>query len=45
MDGAHRLSIAFFLKFDKIPVKIIEPVGFEIPNYSEYIKHKEKEYL
>jgi hypothetical protein len=45
IDGAHRLSIALFLKFKTIPVKIIEPVGFEIPNYSEYIKHKEKEYL
>ena len=45
IDGAHRLSIALFLKFKTIPVKIIEPVGFEIPNYSEYIKYKEKEYL
>ena len=45
MDGAHRLAIAIFLKFNKIPVKIINPVGFEIPNYTEYINNKEKEYL
>ena len=45
MDGAHRLSIAIYLKFTKIPVKVIEPLGFEIPNYTEYITTKEKEYL
>lgn len=45
MDGAHRLSIAIYLKFDSISVKIIKPLGFEIPNYTEYISHKEKEYL
>jgi len=45
MDGAHRLSIAIFLKFNSIPVKIIKPSGFEVPNYSTYIQHKEKEYL
>ena len=45
LDGAHRLSIAIYLKFDSISVKIIKPLGFEIPNYTEYISHKEKEYL
>jgi hypothetical protein len=45
MDGAHRLAVAIFLKLHKIPVKIISPVGFEIPNYTEYINSKEKEYL
>lgn len=45
MDGAHRLAVAIFLKLNKIPVKIISPVGFEIPNYTEYINSKEKEYL
>lgn len=45
MDGAHRLSIAIYLKFNTIPVKIIKPSGFEIPNYTEYINIKEKEYL
>lgn len=45
MDGAHRLAIVIYLKFNTIPVKIIKPSGFEIPNYTEYISIKEKEYL
>lgn len=45
MDGAHRLSVALFLKHDNIPVKIIKSFGFEIPNYTEFLKKKEKEYL
>ncbi|MDC0211419.1 hypothetical protein OAK30_03050 [Candidatus Nitrosopelagicus sp.] len=45
LDGAHRLAIALFKKMNHIPVKIIKPLGFEIPNYTEYLKYKEKEYL
>lgn len=45
MDGAHRLSVALFLEIPLIPVKIINPLAFEIPNYTQYIKKKEKEYL
>ncbi len=45
MEGAHRLAIAKYLNYDKIPVKIIKPLSFEIPNYTDYIKIKEKEYL
>lgn len=45
MDGAHRLAIALFLKHETIPVRIIKPLTFEIPNYTSYLKTKEKEYL
>ena len=45
LDGAHRLAIALFKKMNEVPVKIIKPLGFEIPNYTEYLKYKEKEYL
>ena len=45
IEGAHRLAIAKYLNYDKIPVKIIKPLSFEIPNYTDYIKMKEKEYL
>tara|TARA_B100000029_G_scaffold96608_1_gene86728 strand:- start:1709 stop:2251 length:543 start_codon:yes stop_codon:yes gene_type:complete len=45
LDGAHRLAIALFKKMNQVPVKIIKPLGFEIPNYTEYLKYKEKEYL
>lgn len=45
MDGAHRLSVALFLQISLIPVKIINPLAFEIPNYTQYLKKKEKEYL
>jgi hypothetical protein len=42
MDGAHRLSVALFLEISSIPVKIINSLAFEIPNYTQYIKKKEK---
>lgn len=45
IDGAHRLSVALFLGYQTIPVKIIKPLTFEIPNYTSYLKIKEKEYL
>jgi len=45
IDGAHRLSIALFLQHKTIPVKIIKPLTFEIPNYTSYLETKEKEYL
>ena len=45
INGAHRLSVALFLVFDKVPVKIYKSLSFEIPNYTEYIKIKEPEYL
>lgn len=45
INGAHRLSVALFLGFDKVPVKIYKSLSFEIPNYTEYIKIKESEYL
>lgn len=44
IDGAHRLSLALFLKLDSIPVKIYSPLYFEIPNFTDYIHLKEKEY-
>jgi hypothetical protein len=45
INGAHRLSVALFLELDKVPVKIYTSLSFEIPNYTEYIKIKEPEYL
>ena len=45
INGAHRLSVALFLGLDKVPVKIYKSLSFEIPNYTEYIKIKEPEYL
>ena len=45
IDGAHRLAIAEFLQYEKVPVKIIKPHSFEIPNYTDYIRIKEPEYL
>ena len=42
MDGAHRLSVALFLEIPSIPVKIINSLAFEAPNYTQYIKQKEK---
>jgi hypothetical protein len=45
IDGAHRLAIALFLQHKKIPVKVIRPFTFEIPNYTSYLETKEKEYL
>tara|TARA_Y100000782_G_C10080259_1_gene221687 strand:- start:141 stop:716 length:576 start_codon:yes stop_codon:yes gene_type:complete len=44
IDGAHRLAIAEFLEHEKVPVKIIKPTSFEIPNYTDYIDIKEAEY-
>ena len=44
IDGAHRLAIAEFLQYEKVPVKIIKPSSFEIPNYTDYIDIKESEY-
>ena len=45
IDGAHRLSIALFLNLDIIPVKIITAKGFEIPDYTQFLKLKREEYL
>lgn len=45
IDGAHRLSLALFLKLNSIPVKIYTPLYFEIPNFTDYIHLKEKEYI
>lgn len=45
INGAHRLAVAIFLRLDKVPVKIYRSLSFEIPNYTEYLKIKESEYL
>ena len=45
IDGAHRLAIALFLNLDSIPVKIITAKGFEIPDYTQFLKLKREEYL
>ena len=45
VDGAHRLAIALYLELKEIPVKIIKSLSFEIPNYTDYIQLKEKDYL
>jgi len=45
IDGAHRLAIALYLNMENIPVKIITSKSFEIPDYTEFIKLKSKEYL
>ena len=45
INGAHRLAVALFLGFEKIPVKIYRSMSFEIPNYTDYIEIKEFEYL
>ena len=45
INGAHRLAVALFLGLDKIPVKIYKSLSFEIPNYTDYIRIKESEYL
>jgi len=44
IDGAHRLAVCHFLKYKVIPVKIIKPLSFEIPNYTDYIAVKENQY-
>lgn len=43
-DGAHRVAIAIFLGYEKMPCKTIKPVGFEIPDYTCYIERRGKIY-
>lgn len=45
VDGAHRLAILLYLNTKNIPVKIIHSRGFEIPDYTEFLKLKSKGYL
>lgn len=45
IDGAHRLASALYLEIKEVPVKIYKPLSFEIPNYTDYIALKEKDYL
>lgn len=45
INGGHRLAVALFLGLEKVPVKIYRSVSFEIPNYTDYIKNKEPEYI
>lgn len=45
IDGAHRLAISLILNHQMIPVKLIKPFSFEVPNYTEYLKIKENDYL
>ena len=45
INGAHRLAVALFLNLDEIPVRIYRSLSFEIPNYTDYIRIKEPEYL
>jgi hypothetical protein len=45
INGAHRLAVALFLNLDEIPVRIYRSLSFEIPNYTDYIRIKESEYL
>jgi len=45
IDGAHRLACALYLEIKEIPVRIYKPLSFEIPNYTDYIRSKEKDYL
>jgi len=45
IDGAHRLAVALFLKNKSIPVKILKPCSFQIPDYDGYIQIKQKKYL
>lgn len=45
IDGAHRLAIALYLRYESIPVKIIKSVSFKIPDYTGYLELKRKEYL
>lgn len=44
INGAHRLAVALFLNFEKVPVRIYRSLSFEIPNYTDYIRIKEPEY-
>ena len=45
INGAHRLAVALFLDFENVPVRIYRSLSFEIPNYTDYIRIKESEYL
>jgi len=45
MNGAHRLAIATYLKFENIPAKIFTPIAFPFPNYTDYIILREEEYM
>jgi len=45
IDGAHRLAIALYLKNKSIPVKILKPYSFQVPDYDGYIQIKQKKYL
>tara|TARA_B100000953_G_scaffold54242_1_gene42184 strand:- start:115 stop:705 length:591 start_codon:yes stop_codon:yes gene_type:complete len=45
IDGAHRLSIALFLKLDLVPVTTYKPLFFKIPDFTEYISRKESQYI
>lgn len=46
LGGAHRLAIAKYLEYEKIPVKIFSPSYlYEITNYTDFLKLKEKTYL
>jgi len=44
LSGAHRLAVLKFLGHSSVPVKKIKPLTYEITNYTEYIKFKEKQY-
>lgn len=46
LGGAHRLAIAKYLGYEKIPVKIFSASYlYEITNYTKFIKLKEKKYF
>ena len=45
IDGAHRLAIVLYLQYKSVPVKILKPISFQIPDYTGYIKIKRKKYL
>ena len=45
IEGAHRLAISLVLNHQTIPVKSIKAFSFEVPNYTEYLKIKENDYL
>ena len=40
-DGAHRVAIAIFEGYKKVPCKIFKPVSFEIPDYTGYAEERE----
>jgi len=46
LGGAHRIAIANYLGYEKIPVKVFTPSElYEITNYTKFIKLKEKKYF